>query len=709
MIKEFLWCIYEIMFKIKVIGFEKVSFNKPVIIMPNHVSFLDPFLLYPILPKKVVFVVSLKIAKKFRFFFKYIKHVTLNPFNPFSLKMVVALIKEGYSVVIFPEGRVTTTGSLMKIYNGISFLASKTNVKVYPVIIDGPEYSKFSRITQKVSSRLFPNITIYFDNSIDLGSIVGKSVKSKREETANKILITFQNAKFKTKMRIVKSTNLFNILKKLSANFRKKIMAEDLASQITYKKAILTSFILGDKLGEILDNENRVGVLLPNSIGHVVTLFSLFYKNITPAILNFSQGTVNNIDCCKTSELKTIITSKIFIKKAKLDVMIKNFAEEFKIVYLEDINKDIKLRDKIKGLRNYLMNKDAKEDVDKVNCEARENPLGGNEVILFTSGSESKPKGVILTHRNILANIFQMLSVIDINHKDVMMNTLPMFHSFGLTAGTLLPIITGMKTFLYPSPLHYKIIPEVVYDIDATFLLGTPSFLLWYARNANAYDFYSVRYAIAGGEKLKSEVRDLWFKKFGIRIIEGYGTTEASPVLSVNTPLFYKEDSVGRLLPQIQWRIEKVEGIIDGGILYLRGPNLMKGYLLSGRGFVPCDEWYNSGDIVSIDNIGFVTIKSRLKRFAKISGEMISLDMIEVCARECFGEYGFAAISKPDFRKGEKVLLFSTKKDLIRKSFQEYLHATGQSMLLIPSEIITIEELPLLGNGKINYLELAKP
>jgi len=281
-----------------------------------------------------------------------------------------------------------------------------------------------------------------------------------------------------------------------------------------------------------------------------------------------------------------------------------------------------------------------------------------------------------------------------------------MFHSFGLTAGTLLPVLKGVEVFLYPSPLHYRTLPEISYDRNITIFLGTPTFLYGYAKYAHPYDFYNLRYVLAGGEKLKDEVRQLWQDKFGIRILEGYGTTETAPVLSLNTPLFHKTGTVGRFLPGIEYRIEAVPGIEDGGNLWVKGPNVMAGYMLYGKGFVPAAEWYDCGDVVSIDSEGYLSIKSRLRRFAKISGEMISLDAVEEAAEKCFGTNRNAAVNLPDVKKGEKILLYTMYKNASRQMLREFLSQGRQSMLSMPAEIIIVDKLPLLGSGKIDYVTL---
>ncbi|MEM5771022.1 MAG: AMP-binding protein, partial [Bacillota bacterium] len=341
---------------------------------------------------------------------------------------------------------------------------------------------------------------------------------------------------------------------------------------------------------------------MPTSVGHLITFFALCFVGKTPAILNFSSGSSTVVDCARLAGVNCVITSRLFVEKAELHPLIEQLQNNCRLVYLEDVRQSVTFGDKIAGVLKYLWG------VGTVSG-------GAARVILFTSGSENRPKGVVLKHANIIANVAQLSGGIDFSARDKMFNALPMFHSFGLTGGVVLPVLSGMETYLYPSPLHYKVIPEFINRTKATLLLGTPTFLMGYAKNAGPGDFATLRYVVAGGEKLKDEIRAYWRDNFAINIMEAYGTTEAAPGLCISSGQFYKPGSVGRFVPGLSWRIQEVPGIHDGGNLMIKGPNVMEGYLIHGRGFVPAEDWYDCGDVIRVDEEGYCTIIARLKRF----------------------------------------------------------------------------------------------
>jgi acyl-[acyl-carrier-protein]-phospholipid O-acyltransferase/long-chain-fatty-acid--[acyl-carrier-protein] ligase len=448
--------------------------------------------------------------------------------------------------------------------------------------------------------------------------------------------------------------------------------------------------------------------MMPNMVGSAIVFYGMQATGIIPAMINFTLGAENIISGCSTAKINTIYTSRKFIKKAELEnVCIAVKDSGIKIIYLEDLRKFATIFLKIKSLiasffpETYYNNICPKVDVTKT------------AVLLFTSGTEGKPKAVALSHQNIQSNRGQVMSRIDFNPYDTAFNALPLFHTFGLT-GTLVMCTSGVKTFLYPSPLHYRIIPEVIYDISATIMFATDTFLSGYAKHAHPYDLYSLRYVIAGAEKLKPNTRNTWLDKFGIRILEGYGVTEASPIVSLNTPMHHKKGTVGRLMPKIEYFIQPVEGISEGGRLCVKGPNIMLGYMRSTNPGViePTkvnnlgDGWHDTGDIVSVDDERYIKILGREKRFAKIGGEMISLALVEEIVSVVDDTSIHASICIDDDRKGEQIILFTTSDNITREKISKAIKIRGSSELFIPKVIIKVKELPVLSTGKLNYREI---
>jgi len=507
-------------------------------------------------------------------------------------------------------------------------------------------------------------------------------------------LDTLQHFLFQSYMgpRTVASVNLFDELVQSARYYGEdRVIVKDMMGSARYRDVLLQSYVLGTALRRMI-RRDRVGVMLPNSVGHVVVLFAMFYAGLTPVMLNYSSGVQTVVDACETAGVDVILTSREFIEKGQLQELEQALTARYKLHYMEDVRKEIGLGAKLAGLWAFRRRRPAHP--------------GSNEIILFTSGSEYRPRGVVLSHGNIYANVQQTRSVIDFGTEDRMLNAMPMFHSFGLTAGALLPLIAGIQVYLYPSPLHYKRIPEICGQERSTILFGTSSFLEKYGQNATPEQFSHLRYAVAGAERLKPEVEQAWLQKFGLQIMQGYGATETSPIMSLDTPINHKQGSVGRFLPGIRYRLEPVDGIEQGGLLHVQGPNVMKGYLVHGEGFVEQTGWYNTGDVVDVDVDGFVTIVGRLKRFAKIAGEMISLNLVEQLAARAYGDPAFAAVSIPDPARGERIVLVTTHKGLTLAPMRDLVDRMGYSRMHVPAEIRVIDEFPLLGSGKTDYVTL---
>ncbi|SDN53805.1 acyl-[acyl-carrier-protein]-phospholipid O-acyltransferase / long-chain-fatty-acid--[acyl-carrier-protein] ligase [Paenibacillus sp. yr247] len=686
-------------FRVRVKGMEQLDFTEKTVLIPNHVSLLDAVLLALILPKEVAFVVNTKIAKRFAWLLLFRAHIAVDPLNPYSVRTMLRTVQSGTPLVVFPEGRITTTGGMMKVYGGIGYIALRSQALMLPIAINGLEHSKLSYLRGKLKQIWFPAVSITFGEAFQVPMSEHISRRVQKDQATDTIRSRMQNHLLESRMK--PELNLFNeLIIAAKQHGSSAIICEDIVGNysLSYRKLLLTTYTMAERLKELLKEQNRAAVLLPNAAANVITLFSLFRLGVTPAILNYSAGKQAMLDACETASVKTIVTSRAFVAKAGLTDFIQSASGVFTIVYLEDVKQSITFKLKCVGIVHYV--RKARGVVGS----------GKNEVVLFTSGSESKPKGVILTHRNIFANIQQAKVVIAFNASDIVLGAMPMFHSFGLTAGTMLPILSGMKVVLYPNPLHYKVIPELVYDRNITILFGTSTFLSAYARTAHPYDYaQSLKYVVAGAEKLKEEVRQTWSDKFGIRILEGYGTTETAPVISLNTPMYAKKGTVGRILPGIHYRLEPVDGIELGGNLLVKGPNVMKGYLIHGQGFVSCPEWYSCGDVVQIDDQGFISIQARVQSFAKIGGEKVSLPMVEELVIASLPPHAIcAAISVPEVRKGERIVVYHNIPGAQIQQLRESMKQQGHPTIYMPSELRYLEKLPLLGSGKVDYVTIKR-
>ena len=699
----------KLFYRVEVKGLENYDkLGDAAVIIVNHVSLLDGMLLGAFLPKKPLFAVDTGRARQWwiRPFLALVDAFPMDPTNPMAIKTLTKMVGDGRHCVIFPEGRVTVTGSLMKIYEGPGMIADKSGAPLLPVRIEGAQYSSFGRARALFRRRMLPKITITILPPRTLDVPRKATGKERREAVGLKLYDEMTNLIFETGSR--SQSLLQALLEAKAAHGGRTTILEDIDRRpLSYNKLVMGAMVLGGKLAPRLGNAPNVGLLLPNAVGTVVTFFAMQWLGRVPAMLNFSAGLANMRSACRTAELEIILTSRKFIEAAELEKEIAELSRHVEIIYLDDIRASIHLHDKLAALFSRHF---AARHVRQLGAAAED-----AAVILFTSGSEGVPKGVVLSHENLLANRRQLTARVDFSPQDKVFNALPIFHSFGLTGGLLMPLFSGITTFLYPSPLHYKIVPAVVYDVGATIMFGTDTFLAGYARVADAYDFYSVRYVFAGAERVKDETRRIWSEKFGLRIFEGYGATETAPVISTNTAMHFKAGSVGRLMPGIEAEIEPVPGIEAGlapvGRLIVTGPNIMKGYLLADRpGVLQAPPKgpngygrYDTGDIVEMDAQGYITIKGRAKRFAKIAGEMVSLTAAENQAENLWPGVAHAVVAIADERKGEQLVLVTEQANADRAALLDYARAEGISELMVPKTIRVVDEVPLLGTGKVDY------
>lgn len=709
MFKTMLRGLLQWLYQVEVKGGEHLQqFGERTVVVANHTSFLDALLFYAFLPVPATFAINTYIARSWmgRVAGLFCSLFPLDPANPLSIRALIRRVDQGGCVVIFPEGRITVTGSLMKVYQGPGLVAERSRATVLPIRIDGAQYTPFSRLRGRVRLSWFPKITLnvqaprclYVDESFTgrgrrerAGALLAELMTELMFETANK-----------------EQTLVERLLEARRIHGGAHIVAEDISrTPLSYNALITRAVVLGQQLARRSSADETIGVLLPSTLATVATFWGLQFYGRVPAMLNYTVGAQGMISACETAQLRRVITSRRFIEQAKLEDAVAALGKKVELIWLEEVADAIGGFDKLLGL--------VRSRFDNLLLRLARPDAGQRAVVLFTSGSEGTPKGVVLSHRNLLANIQQLVSRIDFNAQDVALNALPLFHSFGMTAGMVMPITSGVRVFFYPSPLHYRVVPEIAYDINATILFGTNTFLAGYARFADPYDFYSLRYVFAGAEKLQEEVRRTWQDKFGVRIFEGYGATETSPVIAGNTPLANRPGTVGRLMPGMEYRLLNVPGLTEGQRLQVRGPNVMLGYLLNANPGVlvpPATElgkgWYDTGDIVTIDNEGFVRICGRAKRFAKVAGEMVSLTSVEVLASKVWPDALHAAIAIADARKGEQVVLLTTVKDADRGDLLRQAQSDGVAEICVPRQVFHAANMPVLGTGKIDYVAAAK-
>ncbi len=705
MLKFLLRVLLRSLYRVEITGCEHLKTStERTLVIANHTSLLDALLFYAFLPMPATFAINTYVARSWmgRIGARFASLFPLDPGNPLSIRALIRRVEQGGCVVIFPEGRITVTGSLMKVYPGPGLVAERTHATIVPIRIEGAQYTPFSRLRSRTRLNWFPKIRLNVQPPRCLVVEDRYRGRARREKAGRLLTELMADMMFETANR--DQTLVERLLEARRIHGGRHIIAEDVnRTPLNYNALLVRSHALGGRLAKLTDPGETLGVLLPTTLAAVATFWALQLQGRVPAMLNYTVGARGLTSACETAQLRRVVTSRRFIEKARLEPLVAALTHRVELLYLEDIADTIGWGTKLHAFVACHLNAPLKRGAER----DPHHPA----VVLFTSGSEGTPKGVVLSHHNLLSNIHQLASRVDFTAQDVALNALPLFHSFGLTAGMLLPLTSGVRVFFYPSPLHLRVVPEVAYDTNASILFGTNTFLAGYARFADPYDFYSVRYVFAGAEKLQEEVRRTWQDKFGIRIFEGYGATETSPVLAANTPLANRPGTVGRLMPGVEYRLIRVPGLEEGRRLQVRGPNVMRGYLLNDRPGVlvpPATElgpgWYDTGDIVTIDSDGFVRICGRAKRFAKVAGEMVSLTTVEMLAGKTWPDTLHAAVAIPDERKGEQIVLLTTAANAERAALLAQAQTEGVAELYVPRRILAVAAIPVLGSGKIDYV-----
>lgn len=674
--------------------------RRPVIYVICEQSKLDPVICQAILPEDTLHVLDPASAESWlvQSYRTLARSVVFDKEHMVANRRLVRHLKGNGRLAVYVPDAVEPDAAGMRLIRAITLLARKSNAHVAPIFVRNGRYLPGSFTPSTRAPRtLFPRLSVHALAPERIDTLVEKA--GRQFVTPPNVLFDHMaQARYEATDL---SLGLFKAFVQAAKTYgpSRVILEDTVTGSLTYKRMLIGTRVLAKRFAAMSKRGEALGVLLPNANGVVVTLLALQSAGRVAAMLNYSSGPANVVSAIKTARISTVLSSRAFIEKAELQSLADAIeANGTTIVWLEDVRQSVGTLEKVSAALQW---KRAVAPVDP------KDPA----VILFTSGSEGEPKGVVLSHRNIHANAAQAEARFSISVEDTLFNVLPVFHSFGLTGGTILPLLFGVRLFLYPSPLHYKLIPAAAAKVRPSIMFGTDTFLMGYARTAKDTDFESLRFVVAGAEAVKQQTRDLYRERFACRVLEGYGMTEAAPVVAANTCTQDRPGSVGRLLPGISVRLEPVEGIEEGGRLWVSGPNVMIGYMKSDRPgeLQPLtDGWHDTGDIVSIDREGFVAVRGRVKRFAKIAGEMVSLGAVEMLVQALWPEDRHAAVSVPDRRKGERIVLATTKQHPDKQEIVAYGKRAGVTELMVPSEILPFPEIPVLGTGKTDYVMTLK-
>jgi len=696
--------VLRLLFRVRVVGLEHYEAAGPrALIVANHTSFLDAPLLVAFLPHRLTFAINTQIARQWwvRPFLRWVDFFRLDPTRPLSLRSLIRYLSAERRTVLFPEGRITVTGGLMKIYGGPALMADRAGASVLPVRIDGPQYTPASRLGGRVRRRWFPRVTITFLPARRLEAPAGRRGRARRKVLAQQLADLMTDLMFRTVN--FHRTLAGALIEAQRVHGRNHEIAEDIDREpITYGQLLRRGWTLGRLMARGSRPGDIIGLLLPGSIGALYAFVGAHSRGRVPAMLDYSRGAEAIRAACAIARIERIFTSRQFVAAARLGPLMEALQASCRIIYLEDLRDAVGTLDHVAGWLRLLAARLARA--------RRKSPRADQPaVVVFVHGADDTPRGVVLSHANLLANAAQAAARVDFNAQDVIFNALPLYTAFGLTTGTVLGLVSGVKVFLYPSALHYRIVPEMAYAVNATMLFGTNTFLAGYARYAHPYDFYSLRYVFAGGEPVRAYTRQRWAERFGGRIFEGFGAAEASPLISTNTPMDDRPGTLGRLMPGIEHRLLPVGKEGAGGRLAIRGPNVMLGYLAIDRpGEIQppvCEAgpgWFDTGETMTVDGEDYLRRAGEQPRRARVNGEWISLGEIEALAERIWPEGSHYALALPDFRLGECVALVTTAKDANLQQYRERANATGRKASGGPVHLVVVDFLPRDAGGVVD-------
>jgi acyl-[acyl-carrier-protein]-phospholipid O-acyltransferase/long-chain-fatty-acid--[acyl-carrier-protein] ligase len=713
LLKGVLWAIVHTIYNIRVVGKENLPRNGPALLICNHVSYVDGLILGLSVKRPVSFMLDRYFydMKLLNWFFRFIKAIPVSRQNRREVAELFRRSREellrGNVVCIFAEGELSRTGNLLSFKKGFKKIVDGLDVPIIPVHLDrlwgsifsfkgGRFFTKLPRmvpypVTVSIGTEMPPTSEIFEIRQavLELGR---NAVQYKRRHTDQLQLRFLRNAR------------------QYWASF---CMADSTGREMTYGKTLIGSLLLSRLIRKMRPQDSKVGVLLPPSVGGAITNVALLFAGKIPVNLNFTTGAEAMASAVKQCEMQTIITSRIFLEKAGIKEM-------DGMIYLEEVMKQITSFQKVwisaaayllpARLLYYLFDRSDKS-IDSL------------ATVIFSSGTTGIPKGVMLSHHNIISNILGLSKLYNLTNKDRIIGILPFFHSFGFTGTIWFPLLIGFGAVYHPNPMDAKTIGKMVFKYRVTILISTPTFLATYLRYCSAEDFSSLRFAVAGSEKLSEALFNAFKQKYGLDLLEGYGCTEMAPVISLSAPnilhegirqIGHKFGTVGHPIPGITAKVvDPDDGTLlpygKEGLLLVKGPNRMIGYLGNPEktAEVLKGDWYVTGDIASIDEDGFIRITDRLSRFSKIGGEMVPHLRIEEVVNLITEEQCSVVTAVPHERRGERLVLLHTSRKYSSDEIWQRLSETDLPKIWIPKRenIYCVETIPLLGTGKVNLMK----
>jgi len=704
-------------YHLRIHGVENFPKDGAALLLGNHVSYIDWVVLSIASPRRVSFVIERSFYEKWYLkpFFKFFGVIPISArASKDAFKAVKEKLAEGKIVCIFPEGALTRNGHLGKFQRGFELITKDIDVPIIPFYIRGLWGSRFSHAHEKLKY----NVSL---RERDIGVSFGKPLPpSTTASELKNAIFELQIESWSKHVDTLKPIQ-YSWLKMAKMQGEKLCVADSTGTELSNHKFAAVVFAFAKKIKEKSANEQNIGIVMPTSAGGAIVNMAIFSLGKTVVNLNYTANKISIAHAITMADIKTIYTSKQFLTKLKAKGMdIEEVLKDVKVVYVEDIKKEIK---KVDVLKNWAFMKLLPLPLlEKLYLTPSD--MNDTAAFLFSSGSEGTPKGIELTHKNFMANIKQFTNLLNFRDDDVIMATLPIFHSFGLTVATLAPLLEGVPFICQPDPTDAESVGKLAAKYKGTVLFGTSTFFRIYIRSKKLHPlmFKSIRFVVAGAEKLSIDVREAFKKKFGLEIYEAYGTTETTPGISANIPDVLNTDfwhiqignkigTVGMPFPGSSLKIvdpDTFEELPAGeeGMILIGGTQVMKGYLKDPEKTkevikeIDGVRWYVTGDKGKIDEDGFLTIVDRYSRFVKIGGEMISLAAVEEEIRKLLPEeVEIVAAGVPDAKKGEKIVLLYHG-DISEKELKDIISKSKLNPLMKPTLYFYLKEMPKLGSGK---------